>query len=167
MVCGFIKKCGKPCQWEGVCPYHTKQYIEKENERREMKQMMEEDKQSKALSRKVCGKETRAGGLCKNYLVQGECVYHPSGKRCASCLDTEPELQCKRVCTKHKHYCDLHEPFPNLGLHAAVFAQQCLKEGVAVDEKVFLHKTYEGNPMIHDWSTYFEIVRVKLAVFFS
>ena len=168
MICGHLKKNGKPCQWVGTpCPYHTLQYIEKEAEKREKKAMLDEDKSSKALSRKVCGKETRMGGLCKNFEVNGECVYHPKGKRCGSCLDTEPVLQCKRICTNHKLYCDLHQPFPNLGLHAAVFAQQCVKEGITPDANLFIEKTYEGAPVVHDWPTYFEIVRVKLAGFFG
>ena len=80
----------------------------------------------------------RCGPDCNN--VRGECKFHPlEGQRCGSCLDKKPGQQCSLSKAADSHYCDFHQPFPNLGKYVLQYA---LEHGANVQVEDFLQAYY-------------------------
>ena len=103
--------------------------------------MTREDRASRLFSRGVCGVATASGKPCGN--VRNECPYHPpEEQRCQSCKDEEPATRCKLRRDPDSLYCNLHSPFPNLGLNLQRYAEAKRKEGAVVDKEGFCAAHY-------------------------
>ena len=69
----------------------------------------------------------------------------PGMKDCSSTLDTDPHARCRKKVKVGELFCELHEPFPDLGRRAAIYADECKRRGEKPTLANFMAAHYPGS----------------------
>ena len=105
--------------------------------------MAREDHRSRQASRGICNIIQRNGNICTN--VKGECSVHaPAELRCKSMLESDVTLQCWGYKEDGSEYCSNHCQFPNLGVNAKVYGDECKRLSEPCSLQSFIERFYPG-----------------------
>jgi len=158
--CGWITARGQGCTNPMPCSFHANDRKRKAEEEAaaEKRRLLE------ALPK--CGFECRNGMACQRPVP---CEVHGAiegMKECSSTLDCDPFKRCRHKVKIGELFCEMHQPFPDLGRNAAIYADACRQRGEQPTMQAFLAQHYlgKGSPtVIRDFAAYSESMRQKFA----
>jgi len=158
--CGWITARGQGCTNPMPCSFHANA--------RKRKAEQEAAAERKRLydAAPKCGVECRDGTACAR---AEPCEVHGAKegmKDCSSTLDCDPFKRCRHKVKIGELFCEMHQPFPDLGRNAAMYADACRQRGEQPTMQAFLAQHYpgKGSPtVIRDFAAYSESMRQKFA----